>query len=154
MELEDINLYIKTETLTLTKANLVTGEIYFTIQSGATFPEKGWRDFVVVILTWWHDALHKLIESKQNKMEEEFDFMDGPLLVRVVKVSNDGLVLNFIKEMRDTEQIIFTANASMTKLKSTLLKASKELLGELNQRNWHSDDIEELKRKHDLLSNS
>src|SRR5690625_1821260 len=152
MAIEEIDIKIITETLTLTKGNMITGEIYFWTQNDV-FPEKEWRDFVVVIMTWWYDALIRLIESKQNGIEEEFEFMDGPLLIKAVKVSEELLELNFIKEMRSAEQIFFTINISMTNFKCALLKSGKELLIDLNQRNWHSDDIDELTKRHHYLSN-
>lgn len=152
MAIEEIDIKIITETLTLTKGNMITGEIYFSTQNDV-FPEKEWRDFVVVIMTWWYDALIRLIESKQNGIEEEFEFMDGPLLIKAVKVSEELLELNFIKEMRSAEQIFFTINISMTNFKSALLKSGKELLIDLDKKNWHSDDIDELTKRHHYLSN-
>lgn len=38
-----------------------TGEIYFQFEDFA-FPEKGWNDFVDVILNWWIHNLIELIE--------------------------------------------------------------------------------------------
>src|SRR5699024_6489063 len=106
MKSKEIDINIVNETLTITNENMITGEIYF-VTENEVFPEKGWNDFVVVILTWWHDALINLIQSEQNGTEQAFEFMDGPLSVKAIKMSENVLELQFIKERRETEEIFF-----------------------------------------------
>ena len=130
---------------------MITGEIYF-VTENEVFPEKGWNDFVVVILTWWHDALINLIQSEQNGTEQAFEFMDGPLSVKAIKMSENVLELQFIKERRETEEIFFTVNTRITEFKKALLKSVDELLAELRRKNWQTDDVKELEKRHSFLN--
>src|SRR5699024_2465646 len=122
------------------------------VTENEVFPEKGWNDFVVVILTWWHDALINLIQSEQNGTEQAFEFMDGPLSVKAIKMSENVLELQFIKERRETEEIFFTVNTRITEFKKALLKSVDELLAELRRKNWQTDDVKELEKKHSFLN--
>jgi len=152
MNVEEIDIKIIPETLMLTRGNMITGEIYFTTKSDA-FPEKEWRDFVVVILTWWYDAIINILKNKQNEMTETLYFMDGPFMIKAVIVSDDLLTLNFIERVSSGEQIVFTINTSINEFKNTLLRSGNELLIELNERGWYSDDIDAFKVRHQSLLN-
>lgn len=51
------------------------------------FPDPRWSDFVVVVLTWWVDALTSLLRGKSRR--QEVMFMEGPFAV-VVEVTAAG----------------------------------------------------------------
>jgi hypothetical protein len=151
MDLVEIEINICLDNLSINNRNVITGEIYFSYND-QYFPEKGWDDFIVVILTWWHKAIINLISSRQNGIVQEFEFMDGPLLVKGTKLSDDIVELQFIKEKKDSEHIFFTCQTSINKFKKTLLNSTKQLLKDIKKRNWQSDDIEELEKMWRILS--
>lgn len=151
MDLVEVEISISLDTLSINNRNFITGEIYFSYND-QYFPEKGWNDFIVVILTWWHKAIINLISSRQNGIVQEFEFMDGPLLVKGNKLSDDIVELQFIKEKKDSEHIFYTCRTSINKFKNTLLHNTKKLLEDIKKRNWHSDDIEELEKMWIILS--
>ena len=72
----------------------ITAPIYFSFE-GFYFPENRWSDFVVVVLGWWLQSLAKIENGWETTVE--FDFMDGPFLIRSMTVSDDELKLYCIK---------------------------------------------------------
>ncbi|GIN86918.1 hypothetical protein J6TS2_33040 [Heyndrickxia sporothermodurans] len=151
MDVVEIELNICLDSLSIYSHNVITGKIYFSIED-RFFPEKGWEDFVVVILAWWLKALLNLKNSR-NGITQVFEFMDGPLFVRGTKISEDIVEMQFIKEKADFEHIYFTCQCSINQLKNTLITTTKYLLKELERRNLESDDIEELERMWKILNN-
>lgn len=69
------------------KSGNVAGVIYVELESGA-FPETGWSDFPVIILSWWAEALAQL--ERPTRREVQWRFMDGPHSLTLTKVSGDG----------------------------------------------------------------
>jgi hypothetical protein len=151
MELVDIKINIGIDTISKNKRNVVTSEIYFSCND-RFFPEHGWYDFSVVILTWWHKATINLSNSRSKGIVEEFDFMEGPLFVRGVKVSDEIIELFFIKENKAAEHILFKCRTNVNKFKSSLLRSTERLLQEIRNRNWRTDEIEELEKMWKVLS--
>src|SRR5688572_22893418 len=75
---------VETASLHRSDVGSVTGEIHLRLGSDA-FPETGWSDFPIVILSWWIGALLALLRGESRS--EDLQFMDGPLVVRL---SDDG----------------------------------------------------------------
>ncbi len=63
-----------------TTSGSVTGIISITA-NGRTFPEPGWRDFVVNVLVWWIEAARMLAVEGRCTL----NFMDGPYEARAVR---------------------------------------------------------------------
>ncbi|EFV75034.1 MULTISPECIES: hypothetical protein [Cytobacillus] len=151
MDLVEIKINICLDTLSMDDYNLITGEIYFSVDN-QYFPDEKWDDFIVVILAWWHKAILNLNYSRRNGIVQKFEFMDGPLFIRGTKISEDILEMEFINEKIDYEHILFTCQTSIIKFKKNLIKSTRQLLKELKNRNWQSDDIEELEKMCKILS--
>lgn len=149
-DLKNPQIKISFDTLSINSRKTITGEIYFSIDD-FFFPEQGWNDFVVVILSWWHNSLIKLIQG-MNDCVYEFDFMEGPLFVKGTKISNEVIKLEFIKEKLDSKVVYYSCKSSIIQFKKTLLNATKQLLNEFKHRKWHSEDIEELEKMWNILN--
>jgi hypothetical protein len=54
--------------------DLVTGIVFVEV-NGVAFPDRHWNDFVVVILSWWLEALGRVPGSSTPQI---CSFMDGP----------------------------------------------------------------------------
>lgn len=67
------------------KSQTVTGEI-FCVAGGVSFPEAGWNDFVIIILTWWLEASTRL---GRGHSQEVWRFMDGPWQVDLQRLGED-----------------------------------------------------------------
>ncbi len=130
-------LVVKSETIEKTKKGSILGVVYFNF-GDRIFPEIGWYDFVVVILSWWLEALKKIRTNSSNV--EELDFMDGPLLVRINKTESDQCILECINK----GYCEFTGAASLAVLLADLLKSANEVLAVCREKDWSSKDIDYL----------
>lgn len=142
----DISVKVKTETLNIGqgKSQLITGEICLAI-GDVFFPELYWNDFVVIVLTWWLDAIKKL---KKSAIEEvcEFRFMDGPFFVKGIKIDKKTIVMNFMKERMNGDDMIFSSeNCSIDNLTHSLFVASSNVIEEIDKRKWDTKDINDLR---------
>ncbi|HEU4886919.1 MAG TPA: hypothetical protein VFV49_03460 [Thermoanaerobaculia bacterium] len=63
-----------------TQSGSITGVI-FASSDGFDFPEKGWRDFVPIVLGWWLEAVNLLTSDGRCTL----NFMDGPYEIRVLR---------------------------------------------------------------------
>jgi len=120
-----------------------TGGIWF--EDGYTFPEAGWSDFPIVVLTWWIDLLARLASGQTNR--GEISFMDGPYRVHAT-LTGESLQLEFVSENPGV-----SGASSTTTLDHTLdeaIGAARALLEECRRRGWTSDDIEDLQRSLNL----
>jgi hypothetical protein len=149
--LEKIDILVEIDSLSISKSKKITGEIYWSLDN-KYFPEEGWNDFVVIILSWWHKTLFNIKETRINT-SHQFNFMDGPLLVKATKITDDSLKLACIKENKDSNNIFFTSTCSISQLETSLSNATKKLLKEIDSKGWHSDDIDDLVRMFNIINN-
>ncbi len=119
----------------------ITGIIYFDF-GHYQFPEKEWSDFVVVIISWWLNALDQVVRGISKCID--FHFMDGPLLLRLKKDSKDILKLECIDEGKHAK-VEFTSYVYLKNIFSELEIAAEELINQCKLNDWKSDDIEALK---------
>jgi hypothetical protein len=106
------------------------------------FPEKGWNDFVVVILGAWLDSLAKLMNGQSNY--EELWFMDGPFYLAITKIEKDFFDFAFHDEREGGESFKFSC--SLTCVYTSALNVSKEIHVICLKNNWADDDISSLGR--------
>lgn len=103
----------------------VTGVIYLDLDSGE-FPERGWSDFPVIILSWWTETLLQL-ETERN--EVQWRFMDGPYSANLTAIESDG-----------------SASAiDYEELRKSLLDAAERAAAHCEQHKMSSRDLETLR---------
>lgn len=149
LESNELIVNIGLDSLRLNNRGVITGEIYLSLKD-FIFPEKGWDDFVIVILSWWLTAISNVIEGSIGCVQE-FSFMEGPLLVKITKISDDCLEMRFVKEQKDSELVFFTCQSSIDQVKHSLLKSTGELLEEIKLRNWGSEESKKLEEMFKIL---
>jgi hypothetical protein len=66
----------------------VTGVIFLELEGGA-FPERGWSDFPVIVLSWWTEAWLQL--EVPTRRQVQWRFMDGPYAAILSKAPTAGL---------------------------------------------------------------
>ncbi|MBT2690852.1 hypothetical protein J7I93_22190 [Bacillus sp. ISL-47] len=138
------HISIEVDLETLENRQNVTGDIYFVIDHHRYFPEEGWSDFVVTILTWWINSIKGLIVSDFGK-PFEFDFMDGTPIVLAKKLDNEDLELSFCIDEGVKHQVILTANCSIKEVRDSILSVSKKVIRLFESEKWNREDIDELK---------
>ncbi|BBB90434.1 hypothetical protein [Methylomusa anaerophila] len=143
----DILVKVRTETLNIGqgKSRLITGEICLAI-GDVFFPELYWNDFVVIVLTWWLDAINKLKKSAIGEVCE-FRFMDGPFFASGVKIDQKTIAMNFMKGRMNGDDMLFSSeNCSIDNLTHSLFVASSNVIEEIDKRKWDNKDIADLRR--------
>ena len=103
------------------------------------FPDEGWSDFIIVILSWWIEELYNLKQSKSNK-KCELLFMDGPESIECEKIDDNTLNLDFI--IRDEK--VYSCECEIDDVLESIIKTSNMVLNEVKKRNWKTRDIDNL----------
>lgn len=134
---------IEVEVDSLEKNNNIVGNIYFVIDHHRYFPDEGWSDFVIIILSWWIHSLKGLINSEVGRTYL-FDFMDGTPVVRAKKVNESNIEMSF-EFHREHPEIKFTSICRLEELRNSLLSVSKKVLRAVERNSWRSEDINQLK---------
>lgn len=137
MTTKKVRLVFDASTIHQSKKGSITSVIYFDF-SDYQFPEKGWSDFVVIILTWWLRAL------KNPKENTELCFMDGSMLIRVKVLQNSELLLECINQKYEEENIEYQKYISLSEVKVELLEASKQVIETCRTKSIESDDLDDL----------
>lgn len=135
---------VQTEPTSLEKSGsqAITGVIFFDFTS-YQFPEKGWNDFVIVVLCWWLSVLGKITIGKSDS--EELRFMDGPLYVKVTKLNNNLCGVEcFDGGSRENPE--FSGKYKFTDILNSVLEVAKTTYSVCSQNEWDGKDISTLKR--------
>jgi hypothetical protein len=138
------HISIEVDLETLENKQNVIGHIYFVIDYHRYFPEEGWSDFVVIILTWWIKSIKGLIVSDLGRTYE-FDFMDGTPIVLAKKLDSQNLELRFCIEEEAKRRVIFTSISSIKEVRDSILSVSKKVIRSFERKKWKREDIDELK---------
>lgn len=135
-----ITLKIDETSLEKSRSSLITGKIYF--DCGAwQFPEINWDDFVVVVLSWWLSAVHRLLTTRSDV--EELLFMDGPFFVAIKNLGDDQCHLEGFR--RGATKAVFADEVSLKRLHGVILKAARQIEAACTARQWENDDIRQLR---------
>ncbi|MCX2679365.1 hypothetical protein OOZ15_05365 [Galbibacter sp. EGI 63066] len=130
---------IQIDTLTITKeGGRVFGNIYFTDQE-FSFPEKGWNDFVIIILNWWCSALKGLLLNE--RLQDEFLFMDGPFTVRVTYLKEEVFNLIFLS----SDELEANYEVPIKDFSNNYLREINSLIRKIDEFGWNDEEIESLK---------
>ncbi|TRZ40270.1 hypothetical protein CEQ21_04860 [Niallia circulans] len=139
---QHISLYVDLDSLEINRSKNITGTIYFIIDYHRYFPDEGWDDFLVIILSWWIKSIRS-VDISRIGTTYKFDFMDGTPEVLVKKVSEDQVEMNFSFE--DDLNESFKGTFLYKELKDSLLSVSKQVIRELDRNQWIKEDIDEFK---------
>jgi len=105
-------------------SGIVTGVICVELESGA-FPDAGWSDFPVIILSWWVEALFQL--ETPTRLEVLWRFMDGPQGLTLTKVTGD------------------TGEPTFEQVERYLLEAAQRVVSHCEQHKMLNRDLEMLR---------
>ena len=116
----------------------ITGVLYFDF-SGVFFPEKGWNDFIIVLINNWLESSHNILRGITES--EEFYFMDGPFFMRVRKIENEICIAELIENHTD---ILMEFRISITDLFNEVLKKVTSLSKYCKKQGWDTEDVKRL----------
>ncbi len=136
-----ITVHTEPKSIEQSKNQAITGLIFFDF-GHYQFPEKGWNDFIVVVLSWWLAAFENIIlDSVDN---EELRFMDGPLYVTVKKLDKDIFRIGcFNEKMGNGAE--FSGEYSITEIINAVLNVAKTVESVCSKNGWDTDEIRWLK---------
>lgn len=139
------HISIEVDLDSLEKRHNITGDIFFVIDYHLYFPEEGWSDFVVIILSWWIKSIKGLIVSDIGRTYE-FDFMDGTPIFLGMRLDKDNLELCFCINGIEKRKVIFTVICSIKEVRDSILSVSKKVINAIDRKKWkRDDDFDELK---------
>lgn len=116
----------------------VFGNIYFNDQS-FYFPCNDWNDFLIIVLNWWCSAIGRLLRNEN--IQDDFSFMDGPFTVKVAYIKEDFFSLSFFS----MDTLIAVYEVPIRDFSNNLLKEINLLIRRLDQYGWNDEEIENLK---------
>jgi hypothetical protein len=136
LQLDDVVIELKASTLK-SRDRSITGGIALRV-ADLVFPQIGWRDFPVVILSWWLESTSKLAYGRSHVCECRF--MDGPFFFRLARQDENTWTLAGF----EGKCVKFTAKISRQAFLQNLLAAADKALEECKRRGWKGRDIDVL----------
>jgi hypothetical protein len=118
----------------------ITAIIYFDF--GRTqFPDKGWSDFVVVISTWWLEALAKLERGLER--EVILYFMDGPYWLTLTRQDRHDVQIRCIED-RTGSGVVHEELISLQDFGKQLRRVAREVVSACRRNHFNSADLKTL----------
>ena len=139
---QHISLNVDLDSLEINRSKNITGTIYFSIDYHRYFPDEGWDDFLVIILSWWIKSIRG-VDISRIGTTYKLDFMDGPPEVLVKKIDEEQVEMNF--RFEDDLNDSFKGTFLIKELKDSLLSVSKKVIREMDRNQWATKDIDEFK---------
>lgn len=115
----------------------IFGNIYFESDT-VIFPEKGWNDFIIIVLNWWSSSLLNLIERKS--IIEEFDFMDGPLSIEFRYLDDNIYKVRFLSKNKEVK----SENIDLNQFYSNFVKLLNSLIRYTKEQGWKGEELNKL----------
>jgi hypothetical protein len=122
-----------------TATGLVYAELYLQVGE-LQFPDSRWTDFVVVVLSWWCEALHRLLAGVREPIDVRF--MEGPYLVEIGPLDQGRVHLVLVEDRK--REICCEAEVDARVLVRSVVSATDKTLKECRTRDCWSDDTGKL----------
>ena len=133
-----VEVVVDADSLSRGAGGAVTGQIFLR-HSGGVFPEEGWFDFPVVILTWWIVGLNECDQGKRSSFQGLF--MDGPCSFTVTADGHGTLDLSCDGD----EPLRPLAGVSPRELLESALVAGRLVSSACRSRAWAGRDVDALR---------
>lgn len=128
------------ESLRRSTKGSITGSLYAELGT-FVFPDRGWSDFVVVLLGWWLEALYRLVDGNRTA---ELEFMDGPYAMRVTAVDLSTCSLECVQKAR-AAIVLSKASVDVVQLMKETERVAAQVVRACEARGWQSADVDALK---------
>lgn len=135
-----MQVVLDARSLEMTSRGNITGQIWVVLD-GESFPEDGWSDFPVVVLTWWIQALDRL--SGNFEKIAELRFMDGPFSIRLGAHPAGDVEADFLSRSHSVRPSI---KVELRALDMSIRSCAHLVLETCGLKDWHTDDVENLRR--------
>jgi hypothetical protein len=105
------------------------------------FPERGWNDFVFIILQWWLEAANGIL--KRSEQVVSLRFMDGPYRAELTAVGANIVRVDLLDE-HDEPRLLGTCSVTTQELCSALIDAVITASNTVHENGWESADVLQL----------
>jgi len=122
------------------KSGRITGPIWLR-HKDIEFPERGWNDFPVIVLSWWLRNVTHLADGTTALCH----FMDGPFEFNVSKVGSGLCQVQLVEQRAHTSKLLSEFMADESEFITALRTAAGTVLSECSRRGWTGQDIERLR---------
>ncbi|WP_437905530.1 hypothetical protein WME95_45820 [Sorangium sp. So ce327] len=120
----------------------ITGVLYFDF-SGYPFPGERWSDFVVVIATWWLDALEKLERGVDH--EAVLRFMDGPYWITLTRQDGNAALLRCTEDRRGAG-VVHEEYIDLPDFAAQVRRTARQVASACHRSGIESSDVDALRR--------
>jgi hypothetical protein len=125
----------------------ITGEISVRLGNEA-FPDARWNDFVVVIMGWWLEEIHKLTTGVASI--SYCRFMDGPYWFSVGSGRGGNLLVRCMDD-KNGVKCVSEGLCTRESVLSSVLFAADLTIRKCQDESWLSSVLESLIRSYDAL---
>lgn len=139
----DVHVYINVNTLHMSTHGKITGVISLRV-GDFYFPERGWSDFLVVILGWWLDEMAKLWHGQQ---EDEDGvgclFMDGSFFYGISEYEGSWWLIECVEGIPEGKVMAETKVERSIFIKD-VLSCATQVVEACRSRGWKTEAIDKL----------
>jgi hypothetical protein len=132
----------------MNSGGLITG-ILFVELDGVPFPDDLWSDFVVVVLSWWLEALAPRAGGASPRV---CSFMDGPFHFEVQPDAEDTYRVKLVDQRRTAP--VVERKVPIREMVDAILGTAREVLDYCESSGWASPDIDKLRAHYSRLTTS
>jgi hypothetical protein len=125
-----------TSSLLRAASGSVTAFLYWQFDD-FSFPGERWSDFAPVVLSWWIEALQDMHGSALLR------FMDGPYFIQIRERRAKSALVE-CHEDRKEKGLVASYRVPMALIRNEIESAGQAAAVALQERNWHSKDIDHL----------
>jgi hypothetical protein len=123
-------------------SRLITGVVFFAF-SGVSFPCERWNDFVVVVVSWWLEALEKLEHGVDR--EVVLRFMDGPYWITATRQDGGTVLLQCTEDRRDAG-LVHEQRVDLHTLTELVRRVAGRVASACARSGFESTDVDTLRR--------
>ena len=110
--------------------------------NGVSFPDAKWNDFVVVVLGWWVESLHRIVVGTSTN--EILRFMDGPFFI-VCSRSGEKLECKFMRHGSSSSEIT-QCGIELIEFVGQVCIAGRTIQSVCSAKNFENKDVSNLER--------
>ena len=138
MAADTIEIVLEPHAFERANSGAITGPIWLR-HDQVDFPEPGWRDFPVIVLSWWLKHLTGLAHGTRQAV---CSFMDGPFEFSIASEGGSLLRLQFIERGIAAKTSVAEFTIATSALHATLQVSVAATLSECDRRGWTNSDGE------------
>ena len=136
-EVGSAQIVLDANTVQWTHGGHIDGGIWLDLD-GHGFPDPGWLDFPLPVLSWWVDAMVPLLDGASTSAEVRF--LDGPHAVEIEALSPDAWRVSAI-DVRVTRRVVrLSSTVDPRPLLASVIAAADTVLAICRTRGWVDRD--------------